>query len=597
MDALKNSFIVLSVIVLASCGGGGGGGGGGAKQVLTSITSFISDILSTEVGGTVTLSWSSSDATSCSASGSWSGSKSTSGSEEVTIATAGNNTFSLRCTGPTGSSNTSSVSVEGWRNFNGIVADGYISNASVFVDKNNNYSIDDNEPRSTSNNGGAFGNMKYSNDTLVSIGGTDLDTQILLDDLLLTHSLTGYTASKVITPITSVAAFMSTPSDINDVLGLVSSIDVSTLDPVANKGDGGANDYYYEKGSQLTILALALQNISNNMNSSSDKTQDYFKAIGEELEKEYATSSSRVDLEDEAFLTKVVENIATAKTLSLSNDGKASVTTALSAILPFVQVKSTNALTTSIVRFSLSTFQSDVMSLANGSAVTGLLGQYRNDLANYIATDQSVSANDIAPKILLVDDSFNVVEDTPLTLNLTNNDSFNPNASFSITTSGASNGSVSGTSNIVTYSPSLNFFGDDSFTYTITQGSQTATGTVSLSVSGVDDPPSLSISNSLSVNENTTDGINVAATQDVDGDDQTVAISGTDVDSFNFSSTNVLTFKQPPDYETKSSYSLTFTLNDGTTEVIEDVTITIIDINEQVGYRVPKSIDVIETKE
>jgi len=85
--------------------------------------------------------------------------------------------------------------------------------------------------------------------------------------------------------------------------------------------------------------------------------------------------------------------------------------------------------------------------------------------------------------------------------------------------------------------------------------------------------------------------------KDVDGDDQTVVMSGTDVDSFNFSSTNVLTFKQPPDYETKSSYSLTFTLNDGTTEVTEDVTITIIDINEQVGYRVPKSIDVIETKE
>ena len=47
------------------------------------------------------------------------------------------------------------------------------------------------------------------------------------------------------------------------------------------------NDYYYEKGNQLTVLALALQNISNNMNSTSDNSKDYFKAISEEIEEEF----------------------------------------------------------------------------------------------------------------------------------------------------------------------------------------------------------------------------------------------------------------------------------------------------------------------
>jgi len=597
MDAFKNYFIFLSVFILVSCGGGGGGGGGAAAEILSKITSFASDVLSTEVGGTATLTWSSTETTSCTASGGWSGQKATSGSEEVTISTAGNTSYSLRCTGATGSSGTSSVTIEGFRNFKGITADGYISNASIFIDENTNYSLDDNEARTTSNNGGAFGNLKYQNGVLISYGGTDLDTQISLDDLLMTHSLSGYTESKVITPITSIASFMSSPSDINSVLGVSDSIDISTTDPVANKGSSGAYDYYYEKGSQLTILAYALQNISNNMNSSTDKTEDYFKAISEELEKAYAISSSKVDIEDNAFITNVVENITTAKSISISNDGKASISTALSSVLPYVQVKPSNALTTSLTRFGLSTFQNDIKSLANGTAVTGLLGTYKNDLSNYIANDQSTSVADIEPDVLIVNDLFTTAEDTPSSFNVMNNDSINPNASFSISSSSASNGSVSVVDSVVTYTPSLNYFGDDTFTYTVVQGAKSATATVTVTVSPVDDPPALDISTEVSYNENSTDSIKVASAQDVDGEDQTLSMSGTDVDSFNLSSANVLTFKTPPDYETKSSYNLSFTISDGTTELTEDVTFTIVDINEQIGFEVLKVIEVIKTVE
>jgi hypothetical protein len=80
---------------------------------------------------------------------------------------------------------------------------------------------------------------------------------------------------------------MADSSEINSVLGIDESIDVSTFDPVANKGDGGINDYLYEKGNQLTILAFALQNITNNLNTTTETTQDYFRAISEEIEKEY----------------------------------------------------------------------------------------------------------------------------------------------------------------------------------------------------------------------------------------------------------------------------------------------------------------------
>jgi hypothetical protein len=86
---------------------------------------------------------------------------------------------------------------------------------------------------------------------LVSIGGTDLDSQTLLDNLLITHKLTGHSDFKAVTPVTSIAAFMEDASLVNAALGIDSSIDVSTFDPVANKGDGGIYDFYMRRVTSL----------------------------------------------------------------------------------------------------------------------------------------------------------------------------------------------------------------------------------------------------------------------------------------------------------------------------------------------------------
>jgi len=65
-------------------------------------------------GGSSNLTWSSTDATSCSASGAWSGSRPTSGSASTGALSAANNTFTLSCSGAGGSAAASaSVSVTG----------------------------------------------------------------------------------------------------------------------------------------------------------------------------------------------------------------------------------------------------------------------------------------------------------------------------------------------------------------------------------------------------------------------------------------------------------------------------------------------------
>ena len=61
------------------------------------------------LGGSSTLTWSSTNATACSAGGAWSGSQSTSGSEAVTPTAVGSDTYSLTCTGSGGSAEGSAV--------------------------------------------------------------------------------------------------------------------------------------------------------------------------------------------------------------------------------------------------------------------------------------------------------------------------------------------------------------------------------------------------------------------------------------------------------------------------------------------------------
>ena len=105
----KTLSILITFVFLSSCGGGGGGG---SDPVLNPTSSISSSFSTTYIGNSVTITWSSTNATSCSASGDWSGGKGTSGSEEVQITKEGTSTFTISCSSG-GMSSNSSVSVTG----------------------------------------------------------------------------------------------------------------------------------------------------------------------------------------------------------------------------------------------------------------------------------------------------------------------------------------------------------------------------------------------------------------------------------------------------------------------------------------------------
>ena len=579
----KHSFIVASVFILSSCGGGGGGTAVVAKLAAV-ITSFTSSIVSGEVGGTVDISWASSNATSCSASGAWTGTKSTGGSESVTISSTGANQFSLTCEGAGGNA-TKIISVDGYRNISGVTVDGYITGASIFIDQDDNFTNDSTEDSTTSDSLGAF-TVKHSNGVLVSMGGQDLDTLIQVDNLMLLRTLSGHSVSNFsITPVTTIAHFLPN-ENIYNLLGIDSSIDYLTVDPVAAKGDEGINDFLYEKGNQLTILALSLYNVKNDLvsgSSTGDSTKDYFKAIAEEIEIQNTSTSTKVDIEDENFISKVLDNVIAAKSITISDLNKSNMLKALSNVMPLVGVKASDDITTAVMAFGISTMQTDIVSIANGSADSALMNNYSSSILTYIATDQSVDQSGLVTGVSAINDTIELSEDTSKTFSPASNDSLAVSGSFAITTSSPANGTVtSGTDGTLTYTPKDNFNGTDTFNYTITQGSESGTASVSVTVNAVNDSPVINVASTFSINENTT-AVGSISVNDVDtGDTLVLTMSGTDAESFDLSTAYQLTFKSAPDYETKNSYSLSFSLTDGTETVTKSISIAINNLNDVV---------------
>jgi uncharacterized protein (TIGR03118 family) len=94
-------IVPAACVVIAACGGGYGGGGG-APAVAPMINLAVQPSTIT-VGQSATITWSTSNATSCSASGAWSGNEPTGGSIMVTPTVAGSDIYTLTCAGMSGS--------------------------------------------------------------------------------------------------------------------------------------------------------------------------------------------------------------------------------------------------------------------------------------------------------------------------------------------------------------------------------------------------------------------------------------------------------------------------------------------------------------
>ena len=159
------------------------------------------------------------------------------------------------------------------------------------------------------------------------------------------------------------------------------------------------------------------------------------------------------------------------------------------------------------------------------------------------------------------------------------------NSSITFTISGSELSITS--AGVLTFASAPDYETKTSYTATVTatDGTNSATQSITVSVTNLNDnSPAFTSSASLSANENQTTIGTVVAT-DADGNVLSYSISGTDASSMSInSSSGALAFNSAPDYETKSSYSVTATASDGTNSTTQSIAISVTDVNEASSF-------------
>jgi len=126
---------------------------------------------------------------------------------------------------------------------------------------------------------------------------------------------------------------------------------------------------------------------------------------------------------------------------------------------------------------------------------------------------------------------------------------------------------------------------DNTYNLTVsaTDGSETTTQEVAITVTNVEGGPVFSSAETISVSENQTAVVTLTASDD---ENDTIAFSitgGDDQDSFDLAD-GVLTFKEAPNYEVKASYTLTVAATEVGTDALnsadQTITVSVTDVND-----------------
>ena len=182
-------------------------------------------------------------------------------------------------------------------------------------------------------------------------------------------------------------------------------------------------------------------------------------------------------------------------------------------------------------------------------------------------------------------DTATAAEDSNITIDVLANDEDADDDTLTVTAaSGAQNGSTAVTNNRVVYTPSANFNGTDQFSYSISDGvNSPVSATVSVTVTPVNDTPTVTVSALPNVTENAAPGTVVASVSasDVDGDNVVVSIaSGNTGGVFAIAGGSSIVVAGSVDFEAQPSYTLTISASDGSATTTTNATVSVTDVDE-----------------
>ena len=495
------------------------------------------------------------------------------------------------------------------KSINGLVIDGYIRNADVWIETTNDFS-NIGETKTSSSVQGRFSLATNLTDYRVqSSGGIDLDTNNNLEGLILINYKIDELASSnisqnfIISPLTTADFFLSESLKklsnpititINDLLGLDQNLNVNTVDHVASLSDGFMYAEAYERANQLTSITLSLTRLVNNLVTSNINSSEIFQAILDRMVAIYQSSQNEVNIESSAFIDALVDDVNLKFSLSLENEIKTKVKNMYKAFIPLIQVKPNLAATHGLFYFATNTFFNDLILVASNNDQENIYSRYSLDLISYVSEISGQTESNLAFSITANSDSVSSFEDQTFNINVLENDDYYSQSSYNISFTQPANGTISKDNlNILVYQPNANFNGNDSFSYSLEQGSLSSTASVNISVQPLPDAPIISISSTeITIPENQINVVDIVAS-DADGDPLSYSLSGTDSAYFSISSSGKLSFINPPDYETKSSFEVTVSVSDGALSDSKDLVINISNVLYEVDLLVYYAPDML----
>ena len=192
----------------------------------------------------------------------------------------------------------------------------------------------------------------------------------------------------------------------------------------------------------------------------------------------------------------------------------------------------------------------------------------------------TVTVDSVNDPPVAVDDAARTDEDTAAIIELVGNDSDVDGDSLTVVDHAkATDGDVSCDDTSCTYTPHRDFHGVDTFTYTVSDGVDTATGTVTVTVESVNDAP-VAVDDATTVAEdaNATRIEVIGNDSDVEGDSLTVADHTDPANGLVDCDDTSCTYTPHRDFHGVDTF--TYTLSDGVDTATATVTVTVESVND-----------------
>ncbi|WP_418642631.1 tandem-95 repeat protein [Vibrio chaetopteri] len=371
--------------------------------------------------------------------------------------------------------------------------------------------------------------------------------------------------------------------DLNDTLTIASTVSVSAVDDAPTLSASGLNQTFTENGSSVSIFSSAavdtveasqlIESITWQASGATNSGGEYLVVDGTDVslvDGVSGTSSANSFAYQVSVVSSGVFSVSVSKQDTASN---------YQTLIDGIAYKNT---------------AENIVTGSRTISITNLVDSGGSDGSN-LNSNSSLSLTSTLP-IVGVNDDPSITIGNQLSTDEDNNQTLSFNFSdvdgdtvTATEKSAPSHGQIAISGTDIVYTPTANYNGSDSFTITLTDGNgYTVDKTINVTVSSVNDEPSITIASTLTTDEDNNQTLSFNFS-DVDGDTVTateksapshgqIAISGTDI-----------VYTPTGNYNGSDSFTITLTDGNGYT-VDKTINVTVSSVNDEPSITIASTL-------